>query len=91
MATGSNGGKRMSHDIWIDFNAADDGIVRTLRKFAAPGTALAPGTRVTVGDDEGTTATATVESVGSDDLVTLRIDYSTVVSHEPADIIRLSS
>ena len=80
----------MPYDIWIDFNAIHDGLARTLRKFAKPSADLTPGARVIVGDDEGTTATATVESV-EDNLVTLRVDASTVVSAAPADVIRLSS
>jgi hypothetical protein len=92
--TRSTRGRKEQHvpyDIWIDFNAIQAGLVRTLAKFAAPGTDLTPGTRVTVGDDEGTTAAATVEALGADDLVTLRVDLSSVVSREPAGAIRLSS
>lgn len=70
----------MSHDVLIDFNAIHDGVARTLRKFAAPGVDLTPGTRVTVGDGEGTTATATIHAVDANDLVTLHVDASTVVS-----------
>jgi hypothetical protein len=81
----------MPYDIWVDFNTIHDGIVRTLRKFASPQADLTPGARVTIGDDEGTTALAIVDSVGTDDVVTLRVDASTVVSNERADVIRLTS
>lgn len=91
MTRGSNREPREAHDIWIDFNTIQDGVVRTLRKFAASHVDVKPGLRVIVGDDEGTTATATVESIGANGMLTLRVDASTVVSQEPADVIRLTS
>jgi hypothetical protein len=75
-------------DLWIDFNDVESGDeVETLLKFAEPGSLVAVGRTLVVGDDDGTICEAEVLDV-RDGLVRLRLDRRTLTHHAAVPVTR---
>lgn len=68
--------------LWVDFNDVNDrGQINGLPEYAKPGTNLSTGSKLVVGDGEGSTCVATVRA--SDlDFVYLDLDLSTFTAIE---------